>query len=266
MEDINRKVEEGVRRRMEELEAQYRLALQALKDGDSTSPEHRDRESELHGCREGGVCVEKEIEIASNTTRSPATGTSNPPCESPRRHGEDYVPGGDNRPTTPQSNLEHPKRGEGPELSFVHVQAESTPHFQPHEVNEVPPVPQTRQSSTKGTALSQTSEAERARERKRLNKSIRAAIEKDGHDEDKLRVSFYPGLNSDNNIRRDPKLQNKIVSRAYVAAARKALDRHDPEYALELLQQAVSRNPQNAKLLELCAPVFYRLCGADYVC
>lgn len=35
------------------------------------------------------------------------------------------------------------------------------------------------------------------------------------------------------------------------------MDRHDQEYALGLLQQAVSRNPQNSKLLELYAPVFY---------
>lgn len=58
------------------------------------------------------------------------------------------------------------------------------------------------------------------------------------------------GWNPDDRICRDPKIQNKIVSRAYVAAALKALGQDDREYALELLQQAVSRNPQNAKLLE----------------
>ena len=105
----------------------------------------------------------------------------------------------------------------------------------------------------RGSSQAFVSEEHRDKERKRLEKSIKMAVQNalQNQNGEKLRFRLSGGWNADDEIYRDPKIQNKIISRAYVAAARKALDRDNREHALELLQHAVSRNPQNAKLLEL---------------
>jgi hypothetical protein len=238
-EDFNRKVEEEVQRRIKEI--QNGEARQTLKGGNATFPEHRGREIELDICREDA--------IASNPARSPVLTGLAPPCESPQRHSKDFAPRDINHSTAPQQILEQPRREEGSQIRFAHAQAESTQYLHSHELHESPPVPQPRDNSFRELPL-RTPEG-RARDRKRFNKGIKVAIEKRGCDGDKLRFRRSKGRNSDNKVRRDPKFQNKTISRAYVAAARKALDRDDQDYALELLQHAVSRNPQNARLLEL---------------
>ena len=230
------------RRVREQLEIKDHLAQQALKDGNPMSTVHRDHGIELDGRgRSQAFVTEKHPAI------SPVIRTSNPSWESPQRHSEDYVPGNGGHST------EQSQREEGSQLITVHAQAESTRHLRSHEYefHEGPLVPQAQQCPITGKALSRMSEEECDKERKRLNKSIKVAIQSALQNGEKLRFRLSGGLNPDDEIYRDPKIQNKVISRAYVAAARKALDRGNRERALELLQHAVSRNPQNAKLLEL---------------
>jgi len=149
------------------------LAQPAPKDGNSAPPAHRDHEIELGGRRKSQVFV-----IENHSTVSPVMGTSNPSCESPQHDSKDYVPGRSGHPTAPQQNVEQSQHGEGFQLSFVHVQAESTRHLRSHEYEfHEAPVPQVQQCSVKGKALSRLSEDECNRQRRRLNKSIKAAIQ-----------------------------------------------------------------------------------------
>ena len=212
------------------------------------STSHRDHGIELDGRGWG-----QEFVPEKHPAVPPIIRTSNASCESPQRHCEDYVCGSSSHPTAPQQNLKQSQCEQGSQLITFHAQAESTRHLRSHEYefHEGPSVPQTQQRSIKGKALSRMSEEECDKERKRLNKSIKVAIQSALQNGEKLRFRLSGGLNPDDEIYRDPKIQNKVISRAYVAAARKALDRGNRERALELLQHAVSRNPQNAKLLEL---------------
>jgi len=184
-DDFNRKVEEEVQRRMrEQLEIKNCIAQQASKDGNSTSQKHRDHRIEFDDCREGKVfTMERENAPGSNFARPPVVKTSGPSCESLQRHSGNYGPRGSNRSIAPQQNQGDPQREEGPQISFAHAKAESTRHLRSHD----PPVSQAQQSSVKGKVTSQMSEKERARERKRLNKSIKVAIENKEHERDKLR-------------------------------------------------------------------------------
>jgi len=233
MDDFNRKVEEEVQRRMREHQKIKNCSTQqALKEGNSTPLAHHDHGIELDDRQEGEVFILEQNAIAP--ARSSVMRPLNPSCESLQCHA-----------TAPQQNPEHPQREEGSQIEFVHAQTESIRYVRSHEFHETPLVPQAQQRSNKREIPSQVSE-KRARER--LNKSIQVVVE---NKRDKLRFRLFEGRNTDDDTRRDPKVQNKVISRAYVAAARKALDRGDQEYALELLQRAVGRNPQNAKLLEL---------------
>ena len=178
-EDFNRKVEEEVQRRMRE---------QAPKDGDSMSPAYHDHGIEFDDCQEGKVFVmEKENAPGNNFARPPVGKTSDPSCESPQPQGENYVPRWSNRSIAPQQDPGDPQYEEGPQISFVHTNAESTRHLCSHELHEGPPVTQAEQSSVKEKVMSRMSEEGRVRERKRLNKSIKVAIENDGHKRDRLR-------------------------------------------------------------------------------
>ena len=249
VEDFERKVEEEVQRRLrEQLEIKDHLTQQDLKDSNSTSIARRDHGIELDGNGWGQVFVTEE-----RPAMSPVIRTSNPSCESRQRHSEDYMPGGTSCSTAPHQNLKQSHREQGSQLSLVHAQAESTRHLcsREYEFHEGPPVPQAQQRSNKGKAVSRMSEQGSVKERERMNKSIKVAIQNALQNGEKLRFRLPGDRNPDDEIYRDPKIQNKIISRAYVAAARKALDQGNPEHALELLQHAVSRNPQNAKLLEL---------------
>lgn len=248
-EDFERKVEEEVQRRLrEQLEIKDHLAQQVLKDSNSMPTAHRDHGIELDGCGWGQGFVTEE-----RPAMSPVIRTSNPSCESPQRYSEDYMPGRSSYSTTPQQNFKQSHREQGFQPGSVHAQAESTPHLRSreNEFHEGPPLPQAQQRSIKGKALSRISEEGCDKERERVNKSIKVAIQNALQNGEKLRFRLSGDWNPDDEIDRDPKIQNKIISRAYVAAARKALDQDNRERALELLQHAVSRNPQNAKLLEL---------------
>ena len=241
-------MEEEVQRRLrEQLEIKDHLAQQALKDSNSTSTAHRDRGIELDGNEWGQVFVTEKRPAMSSVIQ-----TSNPSCESPQLHSEDCMPGR-SYSTAPHQNLKQSHHEQGPQLSLVHAQAESTRHLRSreYEIHEGPPVPQAQQRSNKGKAVSRVSKEGCDKKRERLNKSIKVAIQNALQNGEKLRFRLSGDWSPDDEIYRDPKIQNKIISRAYVAAARKALDQDNRECALELLQHAVSRNPQNAKLLEL---------------
>jgi len=194
IEDFDRRVEEEVQRRLrEQLENTNHLAGQALKDSNSMSQAHRDHRVELDDRWEGQASVvEKENVIASNIVVSPVMRTSKPFCKSPRCHSENYAPRRSSR-SPAQQNLEHWQCEGGSQLSFIHAQAESTRHLRTREFQEGPLVLQA-QRSIKGKALS---EGGRDKARDRLNKSIKIAIENEGHNRHKLRFRLSGGWNPD---------------------------------------------------------------------
>lgn len=181
LEDVERKVEEEVQRRVQEI-----IKAHLAQQGNSTLPAHCDHGIEPDG-RGGGQVLGKE----KHSAVPPVMGTSNPLCESPQHDGKDYVPGR-SRSTAPQQNLEQSQREEGSQPSFVHTHAESTRHLHSRECesHEVPPAPQAQQRSTKRNALSKDG---CNKERRRLNKSIQVAIQNGRQNGDKLRFFVCPG-------------------------------------------------------------------------